>query len=195
MDVRLLALGLSWPNLVPSPRLATALLIAVCIAIAVLVALVGTDLAMIVVRRPLPEVRHRFVRWPYVRRNALVAAAAVPALVLVVGVRLVTRSSVWTALVALLLVLLLAELARLAGQAPYGRTQRLPGRLRGRARPGRGLRRRTYLGWSRGRFGDDGWALAADGDVAGVVGGPRTSKTAGVIVPNVAAHKGPVVVA
>jgi type IV secretion system protein VirD4 len=195
MDVRLLALGLSGPNLVPSPRLATALLIAVCVAIAVLVALVGTDLAMIVVRRPVPEVRQQFVRWPYVRRNALVAAAAVPALALVVGVRLVTRSSVWTALIALLLVLLLAELARLAGQAPYGRTQRLPGRLRGRPRPGGGLRRRTYLGWSRGRFGDDGWALAADGDLAGVVGGPRTRKTAGVIVPNVAAHEGPVVVA
>jgi hypothetical protein len=195
MDVRLLVLGLSGPNLVPGARLATALLVAVCVAIAVLVVLVGTDLAMIVVRRPIPEVRRRFVRWPYVRRNALVAAAAVPALVLVVGVRLVTRSPVWTALVAVLLVLLLAELARLAGQAPYGRTQRLPGRLRGRARPGGGLRSRTFLGWSRGKFGDDGWALAAEGDVAGVVGGPRTRKTAAVVVPNVAAHEGPVVVA
>jgi type IV secretory pathway TraG/TraD family ATPase VirD4 len=31
--------------------------------------------------------------------------------------------------------------------------------------------------------------------VAGVVGGPRTHKTAGVLVPNVVAHEGPVVVA
>ena len=191
IDVRVLAL--SGPNLVPNPLLATALLIAVLVGIAALTALLGTDLAMIVARRPRVELRHRFVRWPYVRRNALLAAAALPALLLVVGVRLVTRSSLWTAVIAILLALLLAQVALLAGQVPYGRSNRLPQRLRGRPRPNRGLQRRTYLGWSRGRFGGDGWALAAEGDAVGIVGASATRKTPAVIVPNVAAHRGPVV--
>jgi hypothetical protein len=195
MEVRVLALGLSGPKVTPSPGVATALLVLVLIAIGALAVLLVTDLVMVVARRPVAEPRLRFVRWPYRRRNALVATAAVPALLLVAATRLVTGSSLWTAVIAILLALLLAQVARLAGQAPYGRSTRLPHRLRGRPRPDQGLQRRSYLGWSRGRFGDDEWGLGAEEDTVAIVGPAGSHKTAGFVVPNVAAHRGPVVAA
>jgi hypothetical protein len=193
MDVRVFALGLSGPHLVPSSPLATALLVIVLVLIAALATLTVADLVMVVTRRPGSELHERFVRWPYVRRGALLAVAAIPALLFVVALRLVSRSSLWTALVAVLLALALVQVARLVGQAPYGRSLRLPRRFRARPRPNRGLGRRSYLGWCRGRFGADRWALGAEEDALAVVGPPGTHKTAGVIVPNVAAHRGPVV--
>jgi type IV secretion system protein VirD4 len=94
-------------------------------------------------------------------------------------------------LIALIILAALLVIRHVLCTGPRGLPHVIPRRLR---RPAQvAWRERPFLGWGRNWLGLSRWAFGGAEDAVAIVGPPRVGKTAGILIPQAAMWRGPLI--